>query len=198
MQKRDARVLNILNRLYHRRTEWLRSRLSKRKPGRPLTLSRKNRDKKISELRKIASEALKDKLAKKEFKQFQNDKRSWRVKGRGPAEKRRRFLKWCETLSHSRGKVYVFWSNQHCQYVGRTKGGGGRAAKRFERGWSRRTTRIDVYMIGRRDAVPRLECLAIHRFLPAKNKIRADRRKCPLCRVHIDIGREVRQIFNIH
>jgi hypothetical protein len=67
--------------------------------------------------------------------------------------------------------------------------------------WFRKTTSVDVFLTRRRSAIPLLECLAIHRFLPSENKKKAATQdwtpKCPLCRLHWDVRTEVRAIFRL-
>ena len=73
--------------------------------------------------------------------------------------------------------IYVFWNQRKCVYVGKTAKSGGRISGHFEKHWFGSVTRIDVYHATGRRALPALECLAIHRFQPARNKFRAERNK---------------------
>ena len=196
-----TRFNQILDRLYLRRTDWLRSLLTSGKPGRPLALTKERRERKIRELREIASKALAKKMARKEFKRFKLEKRPWRTKGWGKKQKLRMFRAWVREKLPARrsGKVYVFWAGSRCQYVGRTIGRGYRPTRKFNRPWFRKTTRIDFYLTRKRSATPSLECLAIHRIRPAYNRIRAAKKswtpRCPLCKVHKKIGTEIRKIY---
>jgi hypothetical protein len=189
----------ILDRIYERRTGKLRYLLI-RKHGSFLTLTKKNRERKILKLQDIASKALAKKLAKTEFEKVVDGKKAWQTKGRGKEAKRKNFRAWVrEEISPKRGKVYVFWRKQECRYVGRTRGRGTRPSRHFKRGWFDGTTRIDVYLTRQKRSVPRLECLAIHRFRPTRNKVKAATedwtRKCPLCALHKEIRTELRKIY---
>ena len=89
--------------------------------------------------------------------------------------------------------------NRECRYVGRTRGGGSRPSRHFKRGWFHGTTRVDVYLTKQKKSIPHLECLAIHRFRPTKNKVKAAKEnwkpKCPLCAIHKKIRTEMRKIY---
>lgn len=190
-----------LDRLYKRRTAKLRDLLTG-KPGRPLGFSKKKRESKIRQLEEIASKALAKKTANQKFGSLITQKRIWRTKGWGADRKRKNFLNWIDKrISPREGKIYIFWKNGECLYVGLTQGSGSRPGDHFERSWFRSTTRIDVYTARQSNTIHLLECLAIHRFQPTKNKIKAARKKwapkCPLCRIHKKIRRELRQIFRV-
>jgi hypothetical protein len=189
----------ILNRLYERRTDKLRHLLT-RKHGTLLTLTKEKREDKIEELEQIASKALAKKTAKKHFKRLVTYKRTWRTKGSGTDKKLRVFRAWIrKKISRRRGKIYVFWRGRECRYVGRTRKRGTRPSKHFNRGWFNGTTRIDVYVAQQRRSIPSLECLAIHRFRPTKNKVKAAKEtgtpKCPLCAIHKRIRKDLRKIY---
>src|SRR5579863_1187117 len=165
----------ILDRLYERRTDKLRH-LLRRKHGPLLTLTKEKREEKIDELEEIVSKALAKKIARKHFNRLVKRKRMWRIKGRGPDKELNEFHAWVSNkISRKRGKVYVFWRGRECRYVGRTRGRGTRPGRHFSRGWFNGTTRIDIYVAHQRTSIPSLECLAIHRFRPTKNKVRAGR-----------------------
>lgn len=189
----------ILDRLYERRTDRLRHVL-KKKQGPLLTLTKKRREDKIEEMEAIISKALAKKTAKRHFKQLVKRKKTWRTKGWGTDGKLKEFRRWVrEKISRKKGKVYVFRRGKECRYVGRTRGRGTRPSHHFKRGWFNGTTSIDVYLTSQNRSVPLLECLAIHRFRPTRNKIKAAREeratKCPLCAVHKKVRTEVRKIY---
>jgi hypothetical protein len=189
----------ILDRLYERRTDTLRHAL-RRKQGPLLTITKEKREEKIAELEDIASNALAKRMAKKHFKRLVKRKRMWRPNGWGRDKKLKQFRTWVrEQISPKRGKVYIFWRGDECRYVGRICGRGTRPSRHFKRGWFNGTTRIDVYLTRQKKSVPLLECLAIHRFRPTRNKAKAatqDRTaECPLCAVHKKIRTELRKIY---
>jgi hypothetical protein len=188
-----------LNRLHERRIAKLRYILTG-KPGPLLTLTKKKRENKIRELEEIASKALAKKMAKKGFGTLVVRKKTWRTKGWGTDKKQKIFRAWVrKKISPKRGKIYVFWKKRECRYVGRTRGRGSRPSHHFKRGWFNGTTRIDVYLAHQRRNIPLLECLAIHRFRPTRNKVKAAKEnwtpKCPLCAIHKKIRTELRKIY---
>jgi hypothetical protein len=190
-----------LNRLYEERTGRLR-RVLKPKRGRIPTLNKKKRESAIIDLQDIASHALARQMAKEEFEHARAEYKTWRPQGWGTDRKVQEFRTWAKDKIDQRvGKVYVFWNSRKCLYVGRTIGRGSRPSQHFRKGWFRATTRIVVYMARRKRDVRRLECLAMHRFLPGKNKIKAAKEKwtpkCPLCRLHRKIKTEIRTIFRL-
>lgn len=188
-----------LERLYERRTDKLRHILTG-KSGPLLTLTKKKRESKIRELEEIASKALAKRMAKKGFRALVIRKKTWRTKGWRTDKKQQIFRAWIRTkISAKRGKIYVFWKKRECRYVGRTRGRGSRPSHHFKRGWFNGTTRIDVYLAHQRRSIPLLECLAIHRFRPTRNKVKAAKEswtpKCPLCAIHKKIRSELRKIY---
>ena len=115
-------------------------------------------------------------------------------------KRQKTFRTWVRNkISPKRGKIYVFWKKRECRYVGRTRGRGSRPSHHFKRGWFNGTTRIDVYLAHQRRSIPLLECLAIHRFRPTRNKVKAAKQnrtsKCPLCAIHKKIRTELRRIY---
>jgi len=188
-----------LDRLYERRTDKLRHLLiGKSAPF--LTLTKARRESKIRELEEIASEALAKKMAKRGFKALVIGKKTWRTKGWGTDKKKKIFRAWVRRkIPPKRGKIYVFWKKRECRYVGRTRRRGSRPSDHFKRRWFNGTTRIDVYSARQRSSIPLLECLAIHRFQPTRNKVKAATAnwtpKCPLCAIHKKIRTELRKIY---
>jgi len=97
--------------------------------------------------------------------------------------------------------VYVFWSHDHCQYVGRTKNGKGRPQSYFDKIWFPSVTRIDVHAVRLASEIPKAECLAIDRFNPKHNANAASHpqysKKRPICSAVRDIRHELESIFRI-
>jgi len=189
-----------LLRLFEHRSDWLLHVIGKRRPGAPPAFGRKKLQRAIQNLQMIASAALASKLAKTEFANaVVGKKRAWHVRGRGAEGKRRVFNKWFEEHIPYRSVIYVFWKGRRCLYVGKTRHGQGRPSAHFDRIWFSGVTRIDVYAVKGKRSLPSMECLAIHRFQPSKNKNKAQSakwtKKCPLCRVHRSIKSEVESIF---
>ena len=191
---------DILDKLYEKRTGWLRTVLIRANPGPVPVLTKTKREGAIESLQEIASDALAKKMAKRAFQRSVAKKKTWMTKGWGKEKKLVNFRAWARRkIDEESGKVYVFWDRKECRYVGRTRGRGSRPSQHFKRGWFKGTTRIVVYMAPKHGDIPRLECLAAHRFRPSRNKIRAAKEnrtpKCPLCALHKKIKAELRRIY---
>lgn len=199
----SAQFKKRLGKIFDRRTAWLCSIFAKRKPGRPQTISRSNVDDAINALQELASAGLADAYARKEFEQSVKGKKSWHVKrgkGWGLNKKKPAFNDWYESVFGKASCVYVFWKANKCLYVGKSSNGGGRPSSHFEKFWFSGVTRIDIYEASPRN-LPAMECLAIHRFQPRRNKFKASAHKwtkrCPLCTLHRDIEDELRSMFRL-
>jgi hypothetical protein len=193
-----------LEKLFKRRTSWLRHAIGKNKPGRPHVFNRKKVKPKLDELGEIASEILVRRRAKGEFRRVIHRKRQWHVKrgkGFGVEAKRESFKRWYDKHIGNKNCVYVFWAGRKCVYVGRTLRGKGRPAGWFDRVWFQPVNRIDVYPVHNRSDVPKTECLAVHLFDPAENKnwpsINRYTKKCPICTATKDIDHELQSIFRL-
>ncbi len=191
-----------LDRLFRRRTYWLRSAVEGPRPGPPPSLSRSHVQRAIARLQDFASDALADKLARDEFEDSVLQRRSWHAKkgkGRGVDAKRHSFNRWFDRELGRGTYAYAFWNRRRCVYVGKTVKSGRRISSHFDKHWFGGVTRVDVYALTGRRLLPALECLAIHRFQPTRNKFRAERRKwtkrCQLCAIHRTIDSELRSIF---
>src|SRR3989442_707060 len=149
MPKRSAVAFrHELDKLFYRRTDWLRASISGPRPGPPLSLNRGHVKNSITRLQSLASDALADKLARKEFHSSLRGRRSWhpkRGKGHGRDVKRKAFKRWFARKFGRGTYVYVFWNQQKCVYVGKTAKSGGRIAGHFEKHWFSSVSRIDVY-----------------------------------------------------
>src|SRR5579864_9001343 len=86
-----------LDRLFRRRTHWLRSAVEGSHPGAPPKLGRQHVDHAIARLQELASTALARKLARDDFEDGVLVRRSWhpkKGKGRGSDRKRSSFNAW--------------------------------------------------------------------------------------------------------
>jgi hypothetical protein len=190
-----------LDALFRQRTHWLRSQLGAKGAGKPPLFRRKNVNKGIRALQATASDALARKLAKAEFEEHVLDRKNFHIKGRGPKGKKKQFEDWFgKHFSKRKGLVYALWrSPQKCIYIGRTGPSGSRPSSHFEKYWFSGAKRITIYSVIGKSHVPKLECLAIHRFQPSHNVNRAASKKwtkaCPLCTTHKYIEKELRDIF---
>ncbi|MDH4226736.1 MAG: hypothetical protein OEV59_03125 [Deltaproteobacteria bacterium] len=189
-----------LDGLFKRRTQWLREAISGATFGRPKKFDKRIRDSVIEELQNLATEALAKDVARDAFDDLIYEKRRWHVKGWGLEEKKNKFKRWLEKEIMFKNYIYIFWGKKKCVYVGRTIGGKNRPTDHFEKYWFGRATRVDIYSTSLKSEVPKLECLAMHRFDPSENKnfpsLPLWSKSCPICDVHIDIERELRGIFN--
>ncbi|HMD54407.1 MAG TPA: hypothetical protein VKJ65_07665, partial [Phycisphaerae bacterium] len=157
-----------LNNLFHQRTDWLRRKLGSSGIGKPPQFGRKKVDAGIEKLQEIASDALAHKLAKLEFEEHVDSWQNYHVKGRGCEEKKDNFEKWFAVkLKKQKGLIYAFWGNRNkCIYIGRTGSHGSRPSSHFEKFWFSEVKRVTIFVIKGKSHIPKLECLAIHRFQP--------------------------------
>ena len=193
-----------LHKLFDDRTVWLRRAVRQRNPGRPPSFDRKKVSRTISALQELASQAVVKKAAQREFSQIVDKKKQWRVsnsKGWGWRAKRESFDSWFQLKIPYPNCIYVFWAGRKSRYVGRTVRGKGRPQSHFGKSWFPGITRIDIYSTSSPSQVPKLECLAIHRFQPRENGVKASfpkwAKKCPVCKVHKLIRQEIRTIFRL-
>lgn len=192
-----------LDSLFRRRTHWLRQELGQRGAGKPPQFSRRTVNDSIERLQLIASDALTTQLAKAEFETQVNLRKNYHVVGRGVAEKKCRFEAWFrQNFPKTRGLIYAFWDAfRNCEYVGKTGSGGQRPSAHFEKWWFAKVRRVTIYDVSRKSHIPKLECLAIHRFQPKQNQNRAATKKwtkaCPLCTTHRYIEGELRKLFRL-
>lgn len=203
MAKHAAIEFNrLLDELFLKRTHWIRTAVRSSPQGRPPVLNRRGITKAIERLQDLASECLAEDYAWSEFDRLVEEKRQWHVttsKGWGRDAKKKSFNLWFDRTIRFQNCIYIFWSNSTCLYVGRTMRGKGRPQSHFNTHWLSKTTRIDIYSTSSGNEVPKLECLAIHRFDPVYNKRRASKKMwaktCPVCDVHEMIDDELRGIF---
>lgn len=193
-----------LDSLLHRRTDWLRHAISRRKPGNPKAFGKQHIDRGVRRMQALASDALAAKLAKNLFEAEKDFRKSWhpkKNKGWGRQQKQRTFMRWFDEHVGPGPTIYVFWNGRRCLYVGKTDGSGGRVASHFVKHWFGAATRVDVYAVYRRRSLTALECMAIHRFQPTYNRAKAESKKwtqkCPLCAIHRDIEAEVRGLLRL-
>jgi hypothetical protein len=192
-----------LDNLFVRRTHWLRQELGRKGAGKPPQFSRRTVNDAIANLQLIASDALANKLAKHEFETHVTSKKNYHVAGRGVAEKKKRFERWFKkNFSKTTGLIYAFWDgSRQCEYVGKTGSGGQRPSAHFEKFWFNRVKRVTIYDVSRKSHIPKLECLAVHRFRPRQNKNKAATKKwtkaCPLCTTHKYIESDLRRLFRL-
>ena len=190
-----------LYKLFRERTHWLRSKVGLKRPGKPSRFTQKKVSRGIKNLQLLASQAFSHKLAKSAFEDHVSATKTWHVKGHGRPEKIKLFKQWFRLTfgSTRRGYVYSFWNKNKCIYVGRTGRGGGRPSDHFNVFWFSQVAFVKIFRVKGKSQVPKVECLAIHRFQPTYNSNVAATKKwtkaCPLCEIHKAIESELRDIF---
>jgi hypothetical protein len=190
--------------LFKDRTHWLRMQVRKPRPGNAPSFNKKKVEREITKLQNLATKCLLHSHAVKGLGDLYDVKKQWHVtasKGYGIDSKRKAFIQWFENHIPYDNCVYAFWRNRKCRYIGRTMGGKNRPQSQFQKYWFPGVTRIDIYASrGSRD-IPRLECLASHRFEPTYSKIKPASRKwnskCPICETRKAVRDEVKAIFKL-
>jgi hypothetical protein len=192
----------VLDGLFERRTSWLRKVVDKGIKTKPKIFDKNRRRKGIKRLKLLATDCLARDLAKREFRAMIDKKKQWqctRSKGWSHKDKKHHFKVWFTRNIPYKNCIYVFWKGRKAEYVGRTLKGKNRPQCHFDKIWFHGTTRIDIYSTSQASQIPKLECLAIHRFQPKQNGQRAAVQKwakrCPVCKIHKQIESELRDIF---
>jgi|SRR2546428_1958228 len=191
-----------LDKLFAERTHWLRGLVRRRSPGRPPTFNRKKVQRRIRQLQENAESALVGNVFRPDFDKLYDSRHYWRAGGRrGIPIKRKAFGRFWEEKIRTHKYIYLFWEDGTCRYVGRTGRSRRRPQTHFTKPWFRSVSRIDVYSSRTASALPKLECLAVHRFQPTENRVRPANRKwskkCPICKTRREIRQEVKQIFRL-
>lgn len=191
-----------LEELFRRRTHWVRSKVREPTVGKPPTFARKHVNAAIKRLNDLTEASLLKEHAVQSLSDIYDEKRQWHVtrsKGWRAERKGRAFLEWYDERGLSTNCVYVFWARKNCRYVGRTLNGKNRPQTHFHKKWFHGATRIDIYHSATKRDIPKLECLATHRFKPMYSKIKPARRKwysrCPICEAQRMIRKDVRSMF---
>lgn len=192
-----------LDDLFHYRTHWLRSAVTKISAGRPPKLTKAKIDRNITALQALATDCLIKDVSKEHFKELIYTTRRWHLKnkGWGRDEKKQSFDAWFEKYIPFKNYIYVFWANKKCIYIGRSGKGRKRVQGHFDKYWFTGVTRINIYSTPRKTDVPKFECIAKHLFEPTQNKIKPGTgnydKKCPICSVHKFIKSELKKIFRL-
>jgi len=193
-----------LQELFEDRIRWLSDAINGPNPGRPVEFTRRRVSRTIERLQELASSAVVRTTAREEFEKTVQQTKTWRNsvrKGRGWREKKRHFSNWFDNEVQFPNCIYIFWAGSRCRYVGRTIRGKGRPQQHFVKTWFNGVTSITVHSTSTPSHVPKLECLAIHRFEPRENGMAASipkwAKKCPVCETHKLIRLEVRTIFRL-
>lgn len=194
LQKRFDRKLKDL---FDRRTHWIRSQMRKPTVGKPPTFSRKHVDEAIEYLTGLVEASLVKEYVS--WGEIFDGKRQWHSKGWGAEKKRKQFLNWYDKEVDNDNCVYVFWASKTCRYVGRTLHGKNRPQAHFYKAWFPGVTRVDIYYSKTKRNIPKLECLATHRFKPSHSKIKPSTKKwfsrCPICEAKKMVRSDVRSMF---
>lgn len=194
-----------LNKLFEERTHWLRSAVKRAPQGHPPFFTRAKVDKSIEQLQDIASEILIHQVSKTEFNKIVLQKKRWHTKnkGRGWDKKEKEFNLWFKSNINFNNYVYVFEAGKRCRYVGRSIAGKTRPQTHFEKRWINGVTIIKIFSTSQPSQIPKLECLAIHKFDPPKkyNKntpsFSKNDKPCPICETKELIRKELKSIFKL-
>ena len=190
-----------LDQLFFDRTYELRSKLGMKKPGPKPHLTKGKIDKAIHDLQHLVSNSLAKDYQEKEFKKNAGHKKRRKIIGKGWKNRKKAFEQWFKKNFRKQNElVYVFWNKKRCVYVGRTGKGGSRPSSHFSKIWCH-VTWIDLYPVKSETNLPKLECLAVHRFKPSVNTNLPSKKKwtkkCPLCDIHNQIKADLKKIFKI-
>ncbi len=169
-----ANFYRELIQLFNLRTAWLLKVVGKGITITPKKVfDKRERIKWIDKLKKLAQNCVEGDYAKEEFNALIYKKKQWqctRNKGWNRKDKKKHFDTWFARHIPYKNCIYIFWKGRKAEYVGRTLNGKGRPQSHFSTFWFNGITRIDIYSTSRASQVPKLECLAIHRFKPRRNE----------------------------
>jgi len=198
----SKQFVKTLDELFRQRTHWLRLVLGLAKPGKPPKFNKQKIDTAIKKLQEMALDAFARNLAKTEFEKHVVKPKSWHIKGHGN-DKKKNFKKWYNDKISAENCIYIFWGKdrKECLWVGKTCSGSSRPSFHFDKIWFLKAKRVTIYPVQSKSQIPKLECLAIHRFRPIYNKNRAATKKwaktCPIHKIHRSIQIELRSIFRL-
>ncbi len=191
-----------LQRIFKKQTYHLRKAAGIKLLGKVPTLTREKHREDIEQLQQLALSMSMRGIIRREFTAIVHQRKTWRVtkkKGWGREAKRKNFDAWFSRYVHYPNCIYVFWAGKRCRYVGRTVRGKGRPQSHFEKHWFSGVTRIDIYSVRQASQIPKLECLAIHRWKPRNNKHKSASQKwtkrCPICEMLRQIRTEADRAF---
>ncbi len=194
----DRRLL----RLFKDRTHRLRAQVRKPTRGKAPSFNKTKVERVIKQLQELATKCQLHDHAIRGLRQLYDLKKQWHVTsktGWGNERKRKAFVAWFEKHIPYDNCVYVFWEKRRCRYVGRTLGGQNRPQSQFQKFWFPGVTRVDIYASGGAREIPKLECLATHRFRPTHSRMKPATRKwyskCPICETRKLVRAEVKAIF---
>lgn len=189
--------------LFYDRMHWVRSAVKKTSSGRPPNFTKSKVEKRIKNLQKIALEILVHEVSRKEFEKIVLQKKRWPTKNKGWGRDRKikSFEQWFSKEIFYKNYIYIFWFGRKCKYVGRSIAGGTRPQSHFKKYWFNGITKIDIYSTSQRRQIPKLECLAIHRFNPSENynlpSFSNRDKPCPICETQRLIRSELKSIFRL-
>ena len=195
-----------LEKLFKEWTHRLRGAIQTHSRGRIPSIDKVKIDKTIKQLQHIASEILINRDCKKEFEEIVSDKTRWHTKNKGWGWDKRKdeFNDWFKKKNiNFKNYIYVFWAGNKCKYVGKSIAGRTRPQTHFEKRLINGVTLIAIYFTSQRTQIPKLECLAIHRFKPSKkyNKYKPSFSKhdkpCPVCENEDLIKQEIKSTFRL-
>ena len=157
----------------------------------------------IIQLQKISNDILVRDAFTNEFNKNVLQEKRWHTKnkGWGRIKKIKSFNKFFKNKIHFENYIYVFLYGKKCKYAGRSLAGGTRPETHFEKYWFDGVTRINIYSTSQPTQVPKLECLAIHKFEPSVNRNKPSFSKgdklCPICENERYIKQELKSMFKL-
>lgn len=191
-----------LNRLFYKRTLWLREIVGIRRQGRPKKFNRRVVLKSIRKLNDIITHLNAGRYFRDVIYDRSDRPINYHIRGRGWEDQKYNFMRWFDNRINHRNVIYIFWKDRkNCLYVGRTGRGGTRPSNHFGTYKTYGVKRVTIYKINGGRYLPMVECLAIHLFKPKHNRNKPTvpkwSQKCPVHEDHRDVREEIKAIFRI-
>jgi hypothetical protein len=188
-----------LDELWHRRTAELRALAVPPGQGQPLVFSRKIRQRLTDRLLHVATRLLLKREGKRAFKSVVWKRKLRFVQGYGLDDRFHHLFDWARKECPG-PIVYAFWKDKKCLLVG--KGTTWRRLHRYDKSvYLKEATSLEVFCIQGKSHLAQAECLATHLFKPRDQKIKPAKskwgKKCPVCKKHDRIRRELRSLFKM-
>ncbi|MBI2647169.1 hypothetical protein HYW99_01715 [Candidatus Woesearchaeota archaeon] len=168
--------------------------------GQPPKYSKRKFKDEIKEIIKGVSDILiNTREIKKEWRKASKHKKTFKANGWGKNEKKKIFREKYDKKIKFKNCAYVFCNRNKALYVGRTVNGKGRPSSQFKNTDCSGTTNIKIYPTSKDSYVPRLECLAWHKFKPKNKGITPSKpkwsKKCPICKTQKLIKSELEKVL---
>ena len=187
-----------LHELWDRRSVYIKSLVGTHH-GRQKSLTKRQRDRCISELTEIADEILTRRIAKKELTKVTLRTMRRQIRGHGMESRYRRLSTWVDDEIDG-PIIYSFWLANRCLYVG--KGSTGGRLKSYAKSiYLKEASLVKLWRIAGESNLGKAECLARHLFAPRDNKIDPAMKRwsksCPVCEAKWEVWYELRDLFRL-